>query len=263
MTSPGGRARRSRNRLRSIGLAAVVGTGAFAACSNDGGSSVNEVGGSAISGDGEGSAAAWCDIVPGSDAINDIFDTITDDPADVAASLGRVEEYLGQMSQAAPAEIADDVRVLTESTQQLIDAFAAADFNVLDVDLSFLEDSATEARMNDANTAIDTYTERECGRPFGDEDTAGADPDSTDAGDLGDLADLAEDSGVFDPSAGTIRDQLIAQFESIGLTTEEAECIADNLDFSDPAVQSGDIAAVLGLFETCDIDMGRLAELGG
>jgi hypothetical protein len=58
-----------------------------------------------------------------------------------------------------------------------------------------------------------------------------------------------------------LRDQLIAQFESIGLTNEESSCIAANLDFSDPAVQSGDVAAMLDVFEECGISLDRLVEL--
>jgi len=67
----------------------------------------------------------------------------------------------------------------------------------------------------------------------------------------------------FDPAGETSRDQLVSQFESIGLSSDEAACIADSLDFSDPAVQSGDVAAMLDVFEECDIGLDRLAELGG
>ncbi len=74
---------------------------------------------------------------------------------------------------------------------------------------------------------------------------------------------LAAGSGSFDPAGGTLREQMVAQFESIGLSSDEASCIASNLDFNDPAVQSGDIASMLSVFEECGIGIDRLAELGG
>ena len=82
-------------------------------------------------------------------------------------------------------------------------------------------------------------------------------------GSVGTSGDAVDDFVDFNLGDGTIREQLVAQFVSIGMANEEAECIADNLNFGDPAVQSGDIGAMLGVFEECGIGLDRLAELGG
>ena len=52
-------------------------------------------------------------------------------------------------------------------------------------------------------------------------------------------------------------------FTQLGLTDAEAQCLADNVDPTDSAVLEGDQAAILALFEACDIPLERLAELGG
>ena len=109
-----------------------------------------------------------------------------------------------------------------------------------------------DAELDAASDKLDAYTQTNCGRSFSGDDT-----DTTTSDETGD------DSGDFNPGDGTIREQLVAQFVSIGLANEEAECIADNLDFNNPAVQSGDIGAMLGVFEECGIGVDRLSELGG
>jgi hypothetical protein len=205
-------------------------------------------------------AESWCDFAEESDVVDDVFDSLGDDPTQVETGLKRVEEFVQQLPDEAPSEIADDVKVLADGTQMLIDAFADADYQLLDADLSFMSDSELEAQLDEAGDNIDEYTERECGRAFGA--NSDADAASTDGADPADTADT-ESTDDFDPANGTLREQLIIQFESIGLNNDEATCIADNLDFSDPAVQSGDIGAMLGVFEDCGISLERLAELGG
>ncbi len=212
-------------------------------------------------------AESWCDFADESDVVDDVFDSLGNDPAEVEAGLKQVEAFVKRLPDEAPAEIADDAKVIADSTQLLIDAFAAADYQLLDADLSFMSDSELEANIEEAGDNIDAYTERECDRPFGDSasstDTENDSTESDGTDTVDDSGDTADDSEDFDPANGTLREQLIIQFESIGLTTDEATCIADNLDFADPAVQSGDIGAMLGVFEECGIGLDRLAELGG
>ena len=210
---------------------------------------------SACGGDssGGGTAASWCDFVTESDVVDEIFDSLGVDPAETESGLKRVEEFVKRLPNEAPPEIAEDATTIADGAQLLIDAFASADFDIADADLSFMSDSELEANLDAAGERIDVYTQSECGRPFGEDDSAGSDPDPSEDG--------GSDSD-FDPADGTLRDQLIAQFESIGLTNEESSCIAANLDFSDPAVQSGDVAAMLDVFGECGIGLDRLAELG-
>jgi hypothetical protein len=217
---------------------------------------------SACGGDssGGGTAESWCDFANESDVVDDIFDSLGADPAATEAGLKQVEGFVKRLPNEAPPEIADDAKVLAEGTQMLIDAFAKADYNIADADLSFMADAELETRLDAAGDNMDAYTQKECGRPFGSGSSDGtdADPDADIVTDTND----SSDPGDFDPANGTLRDQLIAQFESIGLANDEATCIAGNLDFADPAVQSGDIAAMLDVFTECGIDIARLAELG-
>ena len=210
---------------------------------------------SACGGDssGGGTAASWCDFVTEFDVVDEIFDSLGVDPAETESGLKRVEELVKRLPNEAPPEISEDATTFADGAQQLIDAFASADFDIADADLSFMTDSELAANLDAAGERIDVYTQNECGRPFGEDDAAGSDSDPSEDG--------GSDSD-FDPADGTLRDQLIAQFESIGLTNEESSCIAANLDFSDPAVQSGDVAAMIDVFGECGIGLDRLAELG-
>ena len=47
-----------------------------------------------------------------------------------------------------------------------------------------------------------------------------------------------------------------------GFTAEEAGCIFDGFDFTDPTF-ADDMEAIVAVFAACDIDLARLAELGG
>ena len=210
---------------------------------------------SACGGDssGGGTAASWCDFVTESDVVDEIFDSLGVDPAETESGLKRVEEFVKRLPNEAPPEIADDAKTIADSTQQLIDAFASASYEIVDADLSFMADSELESNRDAAADRIDAYSQNKCGRSFGSDDSASSDDDLSE--DEGSLSD-------FDPASGTLRDQLISQFESIGLTNEESSCIAANLDFSDPAVQSGDVAAMLDVFDECGISLDRLVELG-
>ena len=201
----------------------------------------------------DATAESWCDFAEESEIVDSVFDDLGEDATQVESGLKQIEEFVQQLPDEAPAEIADDVRVVADGTQMLVDAFADADFVLLDADLAFMSDSELEAQLNEAGDNIDAYTERECGRSFG----ANSDADDAEVD-----RDGEADTSDFDPADGTLREQLIVQFESIGLTRSEASCIADNLDFNDPAVQSGDIGAMLSVFEDCGISLERMAELG-
>jgi hypothetical protein len=206
-----------------------------------------------------GSASDWCTFVEESDAVEAVFDSFGADPAGLEAGMKIVKDISERLPGAAPDEIKVDATVLSEGTLRLVAAVEAADYNLLDADLSFRIEDGLEDRLDEAGDNLDVYTERECGRAFGS-----SDDDEGDVGDViveGDDADVGDDSG-FDPSSGTIREQMVAEFEAFGFSSAEATCIAENLDFSDPAVQSGDAAAMISVFSTCGISVDRLADLG-
>ncbi|NKB40754.1 MAG: hypothetical protein GKR86_06830 [Ilumatobacter sp.] len=199
---------------------------------------------------GGGSAESWCDFVTESDVIDEIFDSLEADPADVESGLRLIEGFVDRLPSEAPAEIADDAKQLADGTQMIIDAFTEADFNLLDADLAFLEDADLEARVDAAEGNVDEFTQQTCGRSFGS---------GSDDGDGGSNGAPVE----IDLRDGTVREQIVTELELSGLTTDEAQCIADNIDFTDPAVQSGDVGPMLAAFDTCGIGLERFAELGG
>ena len=222
-----------------MGVALIV-----AACGDD------DDGGSA----GGGSVEDWCGLMDLANEGDAIFEGLgTASPADVETGMNRIKEILPAVESAAPAEIADDVNFFVDYTEQLVASVEAADYNLLDVDLSFVAEN--EERLDEVNDNLDAFSQRECGQPFGGaDDDVEADPST---------GDDSGDSGDFDPNAGTIREQLVQQFVALGLTQQEAECLVDNADLDDPGLFEGDEAAILGLFEACDIPLSRLAELGG
>ena len=212
----------------------------------------------------DGSTAdSWCDFADEADVVDEILSSLGADSSDVEAGITQMELFVQRLPDEAPDEIKEPAKKLAEGTQMLVDAIKAADYNVFDADLGFMQDSTLEADLDVASERLDAYTETNCGRSF----SRGDDTD-TDAGVAGDgsvdaSGDAVDDFVDFNLGDGTIREQLVTQFVSIGLANEEAECIADKLDFNDPVVQSGDIAAMLGVFEDCGISLDRLAELGG
>ena len=207
----------------------------------------------------DGSTAdAWCDFADEADVVDEILSSLGADSSDLEAGITQMELFVQRLPDEAPDEIKEPAKKLAEGTQMLVDAIKAADYNVFDADLGFMQDVTLEADLAAASEKLDVYTETNCGRSF----SSGDDTDTGD-GAVDTSGDAVDDSGDFNPGDGTIREQLVAQFVSIGLANEEAECIADKLDFNDPAVQSGDITAMLGVFEECGIGLDRLAELGG
>lgn len=212
----------------------------------------------------DGSTAdSWCDFADEADVVDEILSSLGADSSDVEAGITQMELFVQRLPDEAPDKIKEPAKKLSEGMQMLVDAIKAADYNVFDADLGFMQDSTLEADLDVASERLDAYTETNCGRSF----SRGDDTD-TDAGVAGDgsvdaSGDAVDDFVDFNLGDGTIREQLVTQFVSIGLANEEAECIADKLDFNDPAAQSGDIAAMLGVFEDCGISLDRLAELGG
>lgn len=145
-----------------------------------------------------------------------------------------------RLAPLAPPEIAASVEDTVAGFQQLNDALAAVEYDLLNADLTIIDE--LDAEMQAATDDIDQYNFDVCGIPLDDDD--------------------GEDGSDFDPSAGTIREQAIGELVNQGFTADEAECIFDKLDFTDPDLSS-DQAAMIQIFDDCGIDLGRLAEIGG
>ena len=109
-------------------------------------------------------------------------------------------------------------------------------------------DSAAEA----ANDRIEAFNAEACGlEPIDGGDQVASGDDPADPG-----------APVFDPANGSIRDQTVALFVSRGFTEDEAGCLFDNMDLQDPELATNQ-ESLLALVEACDLDLERLAGLGG
>ncbi len=188
------------------------------------------------------SNSQWCvanrelDVV--SDEFNDLF------LAEPEALEAKLTEMLGLVEAAAsivPPELAGDVALSLTAMRQLETALIAADYDILNADLSVLDEDAAGQVANDN---IEAYNEQVCG-------IIDDDDDSTDD----------DDDDGFQAGAGTIRDQAVAELVDSGFTQPEAECVFDNIDFADPEL-GNDPNAMFTVFDDCGIDLTRLSELG-
>lgn len=181
----------------------------------------------------DGYDSEWCVSARRIQAASSVIDAV--DPGDPAAVEAAITDMLAEAEAAAPlapAEIADDVEAALASFREIDAALAAVDYDLLRADLSGIADDQGPSER------VDAYNEEVCGL----EPAAASDSDSE-----------------FDPSAGPIRDQLVETFVAQGFTPEQAECLIDNVDVSDPA-QLSDQQVLLELIATCGID---LEQLGG
>jgi hypothetical protein len=186
----------------------------------------------------------WCVAARDVEAASDRFEVIGfGDPEQVEATMGELLEQFEFAKQYAPPELAADIEISFEAFQDVAAALQAADYDFINADLSGLDD--LDGSIQAANERIEQYNVQVCGF-----DPAGL--DDVDAG----------DSGGFDPAAGTIREQVIAELVNQGFTADEAECLFDKIDFDDPELFA-DTEALIALFSECAIGIERLAELGG
>jgi hypothetical protein len=188
----------------------------------------------------------WCVASRELDRESAAFDEVLfADPDILEAALIEMVAMYEAAALLAPPELVDDVAVSLSTIRQFQAALMAAEYDFVNADLSALDgDDANQI----ANDHIETYNEQVCGIVTDDD---GAPEDGVDAGE-----------NDFDAAFGTVREQAIAELVDNGFTEQEASCVFDGFDFTDPDV-GDDTNAILGVFESCDIDLTRLAELGG
>ena len=236
-------------------LLAVSSLVLFAACSDDGDSNddaasetedtdaaaTDDTEADETDGSIEGSDpdSEWCQVARDIKERNDaITEQQTLDAEQLEQAYGDFVDALDEVRDSAPEEIREDVRVAADASQEFFDALADVDFNILDLDPQGMEEITSD--LEAAGERIDEYNERVCGIPNDEDDTA-------------------TDDTTFD-AEGTIREQIVEQLVSTGLSEEEAQCVVDNLDFSDPDIAEGDVGAMLDIFEECGVD---LSDIGG
>jgi hypothetical protein len=167
-------------------------------------------------------------------------------PEDLEAQFNELQTAMTDAVRLAPDDIRPDVEKSAEAFGIMVDAFEEAEYSFFDVDLGALDVVDSDPAFEEANEAMTQYLFSDCG--IGTDPSLDADNDGDDTSDEPELE-------------GTLREQIADEFVELGLTAEEADCIADNMD---PATFSfDDTGGILALFEACDISLERLAELGG
>jgi hypothetical protein len=185
------------------------------------------------------SDSEWCVVAADVEAYGDEFDNIAfGDPEEVERAVSTMLSKMEAAERFAPPELADAVATSVAGVQALNEALAAIGYDFLNADLSTIDNAA----MTEAGDLIDRYNVEVCGLDI----------------------DLSEDESSedgFDPSAGTVREQITAQLVQLGFTDEEATCIVDQIDFSQ--VDELDEHAMLAAFDACEISLTRLGEISG
>lgn len=231
---------------------------------------------------GGGSSSAsvddWCDFARDVEA-NDSLDSIdVFDPTEAEKGFNLMLDTANEAAKNAPSAIKPDIEEFQKAVQAMYDEMDRVDFNIMDADQSALEDIGN--RVDDANASIEDFNLEECGIEKSSDIAVGDGPATDDT--MMDetmtdetmtdetmtdetVADSGSgDSGSDPGSNGTLRDMMVKEFMTLGLTEDEAGCIADNLDFSNMDTETGpDMTAMFDVFDTCGIDISRLAELGG
>jgi hypothetical protein len=161
----------------------------------------------------------WCTAAQ---LVEDRFDNIEllgfSDPEALEAAYTEAYAIISQARAITPPAIAADVDITIEGVEALIAALDGADWNFLDIDLSVLD--ALDVPLETATYNIEKYNFDVCG--IGEEPS---EPVIID-----DPVDTDDDA----PLTGTVSDQVIESLVTSGFTSEEAGCILDKIDFTDP-----------------------------
>lgn len=188
----------------------------------------------------------WCAPARQLEETDDFLDSkIIVDPEALEAGITSWLADLSASQPFAPEAIRDDVQTTIDVITSLDEAFAAVDYQVLDVDLSTIQ--GLDSDLAEAATAIEAYNLAVCGIVADDDNGVG----STD-----------EPGDGFDPTAGSVREQAVASFVEQGFTPEEAACLVDQIDLASAGGTTVSIAPA-DVFTACGITAERLLELGG
>jgi hypothetical protein len=224
----------------------------------------------ACGGDDGASADEFCDRARAAESAGDDMAAAleTGDPDEIERVFNESMDDFEAAVEAAPDAISDVAAEVTETAQDLRDRLEEFDWDVA----AFIQDERVQQIAEESegpNSDLDEFLEQECGiEPDETEDTdppATTGTDGEDAGGEDESDDASADGG------GLIAGALAAAFERLGLTGEEARCLADglldelgeegltNLDPTSLDEDSPQGQAILDVLEDCDIDPEVLA----
>ncbi len=196
-------------------------------------------------------AEDFCAAAAEVDGALDSFDLVSLAPEELETTMN---DTLAKMQNAA-ALAPDDIRPAIETSEEgfslMNAALAEANYNLVDFDLSTLDQLDSDPKYDEAADQIDTYVFEVCG--IGTDPALDVDVD-TDVGTDGD--GTTDGSGL----QGTARDQIITQLMAVGFTEAEATCLAETPDLLD-VMATGDATTILAAFDACDIPPERLVQL--
>ena len=192
----------------------------------------------------------WCEAAAVVDEGVEALDTLFfGDPVVLERGLTQALAVMTASARLVPNEIADDLDQTIEGFGALVTALDDVNWTFVDLDLSIIEELG--GAMEVATYNIEAYNFTECG--------IGLDPG---------LPPVIAEDGTTEGSddlpefEGTIRDQAVLGLVESGFGEAEANCLFENLDFTDPAALE-DVTALLEVFTDCGISLERLAQLGG
>jgi hypothetical protein len=138
-------------------LAALAVSAGLGACGDDGGGS----GAASAGGDKE----RFCRLASKDELAG--FESLDDFDATEADDMERLDNALEELTEAAPTEVRDDVRIVAEGVRELVDVLSGIDMDDPEA-LAELSERAEElegmqAEMERATENVDRYLEEECG----------------------------------------------------------------------------------------------------
>ena len=192
----------------------------------------------------------WCS---GAIAVENVVSSLDSlnfsDPVEVERGFRQWLAAISAMKRLVPSEISADLDRSIEAFTIFATAFEDVDWMFLDLDSGIV--TSFEERTELANYNIEAYNFAECG--FGPD--PGPAPAISDDG----TVEGDDDGPGFD---GTIREQALQGLFEAGFNAEEANCIFESMDLTNPN-GSNDAAAVLAVFAGCGISLDRLGQLAG
>jgi hypothetical protein len=196
----------------------------------------------------------WC---VASREINDASDELDalefTNPDSVRDAFEGLIDTIERARSDSPDEIRDAVDTSYDAFITMRDLLRDVDYDLFNVDVQEFESLGIAA--DNSSDVITAYNEEVCGIEPDTPIVEPADPgdDSSDPGDPG---------SEFDPTSGTIRDQVIQQLVDQGFTGEEAACFFEGIYGA--GLESGaSTENPLKIYEDCGIGLDRLADLGG
>ncbi|MCP3937923.1 MAG: hypothetical protein GY708_21450 [Actinomycetia bacterium] len=191
----------------------------------------------------------WCDWAR---QFGEQEDAIDDENLGMSEGFERMfNDLLPQLQSAAdkaPSEIDDDVDTVIEGFLLLRDKLESVDYNLFELseeDMAILD----RPEFVDANDRVDEYNKTVCGID---------EPDSMDSGSSAGMSEADVEALL----GSSNRDVYLVPLIAMGLTEDEAECVARSMLLSSDAATPGSPGFAASL-ESCGLSLDDLADLEG